>query len=71
MLNDDDIIEQMIYRQEMYAEEMADRHHEHMMQTDFEYFLDHSSFIEYSDARLKFAKELRVNGWHDKPEDLL
>ena len=44
MITDNDIIEKMIMRDEMLAEERAAMHHEYMMRTDDEYFCKYSEY---------------------------
>lgn len=72
MITDNDIIEKMIMRDEMLAEERAAAHHEYMMRTDDDYFFKYSEYLEeYLTVREKFLKELRSYGIELKPEDFL
>lgn len=72
MITDNDIIEKMIMRDEMLAEERASMHHEYMMRTDDEYFFKYSEYLEeYLKARDNFLKELRSYNIELKPEDFL
>lgn len=72
MITDNDVIEKMIMRDEMLAEERASMHHEYMMRTDDEYFCKYSEYLQdYLTVREKFLKELRSYGIELKPEDFL
>ena len=72
MITDNDVIEKMIMRDEMLAEERAAMHHEYMMRTDDEYFCKYSEYLkEYLKARDNFLKELRSYNIELKPEDFL
>ena len=72
MITDNDIIEKMIMRDEMLAEERAAMHHEYMMRTDDDYFFKYSEYLEdYLTVREKFLKELRSYSIELKPEDFL
>lgn len=72
MLTHDEIIERMLERQNEIAEMKASEHHEYMMRTDDDFFIEHSDYLDdFLTARENFVKELRRYDIDLKPEDFL